>query len=174
MSIVVLQLPDVKRKSEIRPQECPYCRAALFQRWGRVSKPVRDNRYRRVQVYRYRCCHCRRTFRHHPMGVDKADQTQRLRKLAAIYWVLGLSLRSVAIALAPFGVQISHMSVWRDVAEQADLLAQRRRWKPVRVLGIDGAYPLLKGKKQPVLIAVDLGEGKPVAIGPGPTSTPSN
>jgi len=32
-------------------------------------------------------------------------------------------------------------------------------------LGIDGLYPLGKGKQQPVLIALDLGNGQPVAIG---------
>jgi hypothetical protein len=34
MSIVVLQLPDVKRKSENRPRECRYCHGETFQRWG--------------------------------------------------------------------------------------------------------------------------------------------
>ena len=66
-------------------------------------------------MYRYRCCRCRHTFRHYPQGVDRADQTQRMRKLAAIYWILGMSLRSAVIALAPFGVKLSHMSVWRDL-----------------------------------------------------------
>jgi len=165
MSIVVLKLPEVKRKTEVRPQSCPYCKGVTFQRWGKVRKPVRDNRYRRVQVYRYRCCHCHRSFRHYPAGVDQADQTQRLRKLVAIYWVLGMSLRSVVIALAPFGVKLSHMTVWRDLQEQADRLEKRHHWNPVRVLGLDGVYPLLKGRKRPVLIAVDLGDGRPVAIG---------
>jgi hypothetical protein len=40
------------------------------------------------------------------------------------------------------------------------------------VLGIDGAYPLLKGKRPPVLIAVDLGHGQPVAIGQVDESNP--
>lgn len=165
MSIVVLQLPDVKRKSEIRPKKCPYCQGEIFQRWGKVRKPVRDNRYRTIQVYRYRCCHCRHTFRHYPSGVDCADQTQRLRKLAAILWVLGMSLRSVQLALLAFNIELSHMSVWRDLQEQADLLKKRRQWQGVRVLGVDGAYPLLKGKKVATLIALDLGTGQPVAVG---------
>lgn len=165
MPIVVLQLPDVKRKSETRPKRCRYCQGETFQRWGKVRKPVRDNRYRSVQVYRYRCCHCRRTFRHYPEGVDPADQTQRLRKLAAIYWVLGMSLRSAGIALAPFGVKLSHMSVWRDLQEQADRQEKRRHWKPVRVLGLDGAYVRAWGEVRPVLVAVDLGNGEPVAVG---------
>ena len=165
MSIVLLRLPDVKRKTTNRPHECPYCDGETFQRWGTVRKPVRDSRYRSVQVYRYRCCKCQRTFRHYPLGVDRADQTQRLRKLAAVCWVMGLSLRSVAVVFSAFGVRLSHMTVWRDLQEQAGLLEKRRRWQPVRVLGLDGAYPLGWGKKQPVVIAIDLGSGEPVAIG---------
>lgn len=165
MSIVVLSLPEVKRKTEKRPQACCYCQGETFQRWGKVSKPVRDNRHRTVSVYRYRCCHCRRTFRHYPQGVDQADQTQRMRKLAAILWVLGLSLRGTCVALAAFGVRLSHMSIWRDLQEQAKLWEQQRRWQGVRVLGVDGLYPLGWGKKQSVLVAVDLGNGQPVAIG---------
>jgi len=97
--------------------------------------------------------------------VDQADQTQRMRKLAAILWVLGLSLRGTCVALAAFGVRLSHMSIWRDLQEQAKLWEQRRRWQGVRVLGMDGLYPLGWGKKQPVLVAVDLGNGQPVAVG---------
>ncbi len=172
MSIVILQLPVVKRKSRTRPKRCRYCQGETFQRWGKVSKPVRDSRCRHVQVYRYRCCHCGRTFRHYPQGVDQADQTQRMRKLAAIYWVLGMSLRNVVLALSAFGVKLSHMTVWRDLQEQAELSQRQHHWKAVRVLGVDGAYPLLKGKKPSVLIAVDLGDGRPVAIGRVDESNP--
>lgn len=131
MSIVILQLPEVKRKTKTRPKQCLNCTGETFQRWGGKRKPVRDNRYRSVRVYRYFCCRCRRTFRYYPQGVDRADQTQRLRKLAAIFWVLGMSLRGVQLALSAFGVQVSHMTVWRDIQEQADLLDKRCRWQPV-------------------------------------------
>ena len=57
------------------------------------------------------------------------------------------------------------MTAWRDVQEQAGQLQQSRIWKPVRVLGLDGAYVRAWGDVRPVLIAVDLGEGKLVAIG---------
>jgi transposase-like protein len=57
------------------------------------------------------------------------------------------------------------MTLGRNLQEQAHDLEKQRHWKPVRVLGIDGLYPLGKGKKEPVLIAVDLGSGQPVAIG---------
>jgi len=57
------------------------------------------------------------------------------------------------------------MTVWRDLDEAAQRLRKSREWQPVRVLGLDGAYPLAKGRKRPVLVAVDLGAGQPVSIG---------
>lgn len=165
MSIVVLQLPDVKCKSETRPKKCPYCSGETFQGWGQVSKPVRDSHFQHVQVHRYRCCHCRRTFRHYPKGVDRADQSQRLRKLVALCWVLGLSYRGTAMVLSAFGVKLCAMTAWRDGQELAEQKQRRRQWKPVRVLGLDGAYVRGMGDVQPVLVAVDLGEGEPVEIG---------
>ena len=165
MSIVVLQLPDVKSNTAIRPLKCKKCNGEVFQRWGQVTKPVVDNQLRSVQVYRYRCCRCRRTFRHYPQGVDQADQTQRLRKLATICWVMGLSLRNTCTILSAFGISLSHMTVWRDIQEQADLQRKRRQWLETRVLGVDGAYVRCKGKTRPVLVAVDLGSGTPVTLG---------
>ena len=97
--------------------------------------------------------------------MDQAQQTQRLRKLAAFCWVLGLSYRGIAAVLAMFGVGIGRMSAWRDVQEEAGQLKRKRMWKPVRVLGLDGAYVLGWGEKRAVMVAVDLGEGQPVAIG---------
>lgn len=166
MPIVTLRLPDVKQKAEQRPRFCPNCKGEILQRWGAVQKPVKDNCYQRIQVYRYRCCSCGRTFRHYPEGVDRADQTPRMRKLAALFWVLGLSLRGVPVVLSMFEIALGKSSVWRDLQEQDQMYQKQRQWHPVRVLGIDGAYVLgWDKKKHPVLVAVDLGTGQPVAIG---------
>jgi transposase-like protein len=164
MSIVVLRLPDVKGKKETRPEKCPYCEGEIFQRWGEVSKPVRDSQLRQVKVYRYYCCRCKRTFRHYPEGVDRADQSLRLRKLAALSWALGLSYRGVTAVLGAFGISTCHMTIWRDVQEQSEQLKQSRKWQPVRVLGVDGAYVRGWGEVRPVLVAIDLGHGQPVMI----------
>ena len=83
-----------------------------------------------------------------------------------------MSLRGVTIALSCFDVTLSHMTVWHDLQEQATLLEKRYRWQQVRVLGVDGMYPLAKGRKRSVLIAVDLGNGQPVAIGRVDESNP--
>jgi hypothetical protein len=165
MAIVVLKLPDVKRKREERPKLCRYCAGNTFQRWGKVSKPVKDLRIRRVKVYRYRCCHCKRTFRHYPQGNSGADQTERLRLFAIVLWTLGLSHRSSSLILSGLRVFVSHMTIWRDVQEAAQKIKSSNPWKPVRILGLDGANVLGWGEKQPVLVAVDLGNGEPLTVG---------
>jgi hypothetical protein len=165
MTILVLKLPDVKRNREERPKECPYCAGETFQRWGQVRKPVRDTCCRNIRVYRYCCCRCKRTFRHYPEGATGADQTERLRLFAVICWTLGLSNRGVSTILGGLRIALCPMTVWRDAQEQGEKLGKRKKWKPVRVLGLDGAYVLGWGEKRPVLVAVDLGEGQPVAVG---------
>jgi transposase-like protein len=165
MTIVVLKLPNVKREQEERPRACPYCAGDTFQRWGRVSKPVKDMRVRNIRVYRYRCCQCQRTFRHYPEGNSGADQTERLRVFAILLWRLGLSYRASSLILSGLNVLVSFMTIWRDVQEAATQIHKRNAWKPVRILGLDGAYVLGWGDKQPVLVAVDLGTGEPIAIG---------
>ena len=165
MSIVVLKLPKVKRKTENRPSQCPYCKGETFQRWGQVNKPVKDVSVRTVKVYRYRCCQCGKTFRHYPEGSSRADQTERLRLFAVILWKLGLSYRASSLILSGLNVLVSFMTIWRDVQVEVQQMKRRSRWKPVRVLGLDGAYVLGWGDKQPVLVAVDLGTGEPIAVG---------
>jgi transposase-like protein len=97
--------------------------------------------------------------------VDQAQQTQRLRKLVALCWKLGLSYRGLETVLDAFGVQLRRMSGWRDVQEWNEQLKRLRHWQPVRVLGVDGAWARGWGEPRGVLIAVDLGTGQPVAIG---------
>ena len=164
MSIVVLKLPEVKAEVE-RPTRCPVCKGETFQSWGGRWKKVRDHEVKMVEVKRYRCCECKHTFRHYPAGVDQAQQSQRLRRLAALCWVLGLSFRGIAGVLAVFGVGISRMSAWRDEQEWAHQLMRQRMNKPVRVLGVDGAYVRGWGEVRPVLVAVDLGTEQPLSIG---------
>jgi hypothetical protein len=141
MAIVTLSLATVNEETHLRPRGCPRCGSALLQGWGRVFKPVRDPQLKEVQVRRYRCCDCGGTFRHYPQGVSSADQSLRLQQLAAICWVLGLSLRGVTGILGAFGIQLCHMSVWRDVQALA-----------------------IKGEDSGMVVAVDMGSGDPVAL----------
>lgn len=165
MSIVTLQLPEVKACETSRPKQCPSCKGELFQRWGGGIRKVRDPRIHEVLVYRYRCCTCRHTFRHYPPGISQASQTVRMQALAAIGWILGMSYRGGSVFLSGFGIGLGRMSIWRDVQGRAKRWEKERYWKPVRVAGIDGAYVRGWGKIQPVLVVVDMGTGQPVTVG---------
>jgi transposase-like protein len=165
MSIVTLHLPEVKACETSRPKRCSECGGETFQRWGGKVREVKDPHLRQVMVYRYRCNRCQRTFRHYPEGIDRAQQSQRMRALAAIGWLLGLSYRGLSGLLAVFGVTISRMTGWRDVQARAKALRDGWKGKKVRVIGVDGAYVRAWGKIQPVLVVMDIGSGKPISIG---------
>jgi len=96
MAIITLRLSEVKSEAEGRPEACPYCGSMVLQGWGKVTKPLRDTQLRQVEVRRYRCSDCGRTFRHYPEGVTKADQSVRLQQLTALMWAFGASLRGVS------------------------------------------------------------------------------
>jgi transposase-like protein len=88
-----------------------------------------------------------------------------LKLLAVLLWKLGLSHRASSLILSGLRVWVSHMTIWRDVQAEVQKITKRNLWKPVRIVGLDGAYVLGWGEKQPVLVAVDLGSGEPIAIG---------
>lgn len=157
---IVLQLPQVERRQQTRPSKCPYCKGETFQAWGMVSRQIKDTKVRRVEVPRYKCTSCQRTFRQYPEGVTHAQQSERLMKLCVIMWSLGLSHRSVALILSVFGVCLSHMSGWRSVQREGKRIGQKLKWKPARVVGVDGAWLAGTG----MMVAVDLGDGQLLAI----------
>jgi transposase-like protein len=165
MSIVTLRLPEVKVCESSRPKRCQICGGETFQRWGGAIRKVRDPHIREVLIYRYRCCTCRHTTRQYPSGIDQASQTKRMRALAAIGWILGMSYRGQTSYLSGFGIELGRMSIWRDVQERAKGWEKERHWKPVRVLGVDGAYLRGWGETQAVMVAVDMGTGDPVTVG---------
>jgi len=170
MAIVLIQMPTVNPTTTARPKQCPYCASEILQRWGAVPKPLRDTDLEQVEAFRYRCTECRRTFRHYPEGVDRADMSHRLRCLAALAWSMGLSLRGVGIIFSAFGPQlrVGRSSVWRAVQEKAEGLRRRAKFQQrkhqVRVLGVDGARIRLKGETTGVMVAVDMGDGQMVSI----------
>lgn len=157
---IVLQLPKVERQPVRRPRRCPYCQGGVFQRWGLVSRRIKDAKVRTVQVPRYKCTSCQKTFRAYPAGVGPAQQSERLQKLCVIMWSLGLSHRSVVLILSVFGVRLSHMSGWRSVQQAGKRVRQQMQWKPARVVGVDGAWVAGKG----MMVAVDVGDGELLAL----------
>lgn len=78
---------------------------------------------------------------------------------------IGVELSFVALILSGLRVAISHMTIWRNVQGENARRKKRKQWQPVRVVGLDGAYLSGWGKTQPVLMAVDLATGDPIAVG---------
>src|SRR5574341_646327 len=140
MAIITLRLTAVNSHPTDRPSSCRHCGHSILQKWGTVTKPVRDSQLQHVLVHRYYCTQCHRTSRHYPHGIERADQSLRLQQLAALCWEFGFSTRNVSGLFNAFGVSLAHMSVWRDVQERAESLCQRRPRPPMRVLGLDGVY----------------------------------
>lgn len=161
MAIVTLQLPNVKAAAEKRPSRCPHCGGGVLQRWGGVLKAVIDPHLQVVQVYRYRCTQCHRTFRDYPQGVTQADQTDRMRFLCALVWKIGASLRQTTGVLGVWQRPVCHMTVWRDIQWAALHRPTKRR---IPVAGLDGFYCSLKGKATGLTVLVDLGDGQPVTM----------
>lgn len=164
MAIVILKLAEVSQNTDVRPQSCSHCGSSLLQGWGKVCKPLLDPHLDEVEVRRFRCCDCGRTFRHYPEGVGSADQSQRLQQLAAICWVLGLSLRGATGILGALGISICHMTVWRDVQALTAIRSLPAPPQGVRVLSVDGRYASVDDQDNDLVLGVDIGIGDPVAL----------
>lgn len=164
MAIITLRLTPVNSHPDARPSACRYCGHALLQRWGTVTKPVRDSLVHTVSVHRYRCTSCHRTFRHYPQGIARADQSLRLQQLAALCWQFGFSTRQASGLFNAFGITLAHMSVWRDVQTWADSLRQHKPRAAMRVLGVDGVYGRVAGQPHAATVAVDPGSGRLITL----------
>jgi transposase-like protein len=164
MAIITLRLTAVNSHPEDRPTACRYCGHPILQKWGTVTKPVRDSQIQQVLAHRYHCTKCQRTFRHYPKGIEGADQSVRLQQLAALCWQFGCSTRNASGLFNAFGVSLAHMSVWRDVQKRAASLCQKRPRPPMRVLGLDGVYGRVAGQPHALTVAVDPGNGQLISL----------
>jgi hypothetical protein len=103
-----LLLPKVNPDQIAPPTRCvdAACTGKKFRFHQPVSKAVRDTVYHEVQAHRYQCLKCKRTFRVYPLGVS-ADQTSlRVKGLAVMLYVLGLSYGATSLALGALGVSM--------------------------------------------------------------------
>lgn len=142
-------IPQVQTQPGGRPTRCPYCGRKGLRRYQPVLKPVKDHRLLKVQAVRYQCKSCKRTFRHYPKGVSKAQQTAATKAMSVLLWVLGLSLDNVSIFLRALGCGIAKSTAWLNLqasGERARELRKRRPKTQVRVLGIDTTGYKVKGK----------------------------
>ena len=114
-------LPKVNPEAIRAPTRCAYagCDGRKFHLRQEVAKPLRDTVYHEVQVHRYECLRCKRTFRVYPEGASRAQTSQRVKGLAVMLYLLGLSYGAVSLALDGLGVYLCKSRVYDAVQEAA-------------------------------------------------------
>jgi transposase-like protein len=124
-----LILPRVGATEIQRPVQCAYhgCGGQHLRLHQVVRKPLRDTRYLEVEAYRYQCLRCGRTFRVYPKGVTGAQTSLRVKGLAVLLYLLGLSYGAVSLALDALGVYLCKSSVYDTVQAVAERVSGLKR-----------------------------------------------
>jgi transposase-like protein len=124
-----LILPQVEPTEFKMPVVCPHqgCRGRHFEHHQEVGKPLKDTVYGDVSAHRYRCLRCKRTFRVYPKGVTQAQTSQRVKGLAVMLYMLGLSYGATSLALEALGVYMSKSSVYEAVQAAAEKVPGLKR-----------------------------------------------
>ena len=134
------------------------------------DKPLRDLRHSQVQAQRFRCLTCQRTFRVYPRGVSAAQQSNNLKALSVLLYVLGLSYQGVSDVLDALGQPLSKSTVYNNVqAAGARAIEQRSRWlqqhgASVNVLGIDCTHVKRLGADTILAVASAILTGETLSI----------
>jgi transposase-like protein len=166
-----LILPVVQPTNYTQPKQCPHkgCSGKHFRRRQVVNKALRDGQYEAVEAWRYECLHCRRTFRAYPQGVTGAQVSQRVKGMAVMLYLLGLSYGAVELMLAALGVYLSKTSIYRAVQatgeavpgmKQSEILSGYR----TKAVGADLTGVKCKGKWLPIGVVVDPINGMVLSI----------
>jgi len=157
-----LILPVVVPRPIANPETCPYpgCSSKHFKRQQVVKKGLRDSQYPEVQAMRWMCLKCRRTFRIYPQGVHAAQVSDRVKGIAVMLYLLGLSYGAVHLMMAALGIDWSKTSVYRAVQAAAERLpglkrSQLTRDSPTPAIGADLTSVKCNGKWLPIGVIVD-------------------
>ena len=100
------------------PKVCPYegCQGEyLKMHEHRYAKPLRDTKVGRVVAYRQKCLACGRNHRGYPQGASKAQQSDRLKMLSVLLYLLGMSDRGIKDALTALDYYLDHTTIYRNV-----------------------------------------------------------
>lgn len=156
--------PDVMQP----PRVCPYegCQGEYFKMHDhRCAKPLRDTRLDRVVAYRQKCLACGRTHRVYPQGVSRAQQSDRLKSLSILLYILGISYRGIEDVLTALGCYLDHTTIYRITQAAGEQVRHLRRvWLEqtagkVSVVGADLTYLRCRGEKVALAVAIDAQTG---------------
>jgi len=167
-----LILPPVQPEVYPAVETCLYagCGGQHVQHWQTVPKPLRDTQLHEVAAQRYRCVRCGRTFRVYPAGVSHDQTSARLKGVAVMFYVLGMSYGAVATALRALGWPLSKVAVYYAVQEAGAAVAGLRR-EAVRqgggriaALGVDLTSVRCRGEWLTVGVSVDAVRGTVLSL----------
>ena len=153
---IKVRLPKVEPDQYDWPTVCPHegCDGHQFKPHGVKGerKAILDPRYAEVRAYRFRCLKCWRSFRAYPRGVSSDQQSDRLKAISVLLYVLGLSYGAVEDLLDALGVAIGKTTVYENVQEAGMVSRQRQSQEVAQgearlVIGADGTYVKVKGPK---------------------------
>lgn len=164
-----VRLPRVDPRKYDWPKRCPYegCSGRHFKAHGvqGEAKPVRDTQPTEAIAYRFKCLSCGRTFRVYPQGVSPAQQSDRLKGLSVLLYLLGLSYGGVADLLESLNLAICKTTVYTNVQSAGVVIREQERQalrggRKRAVIGSDGTYVKVKGQEVGIQVVVDDGSGE--------------
>lgn len=169
-----LVLPTVDLVQAAVPAGCPRlgCGSGHVQLHQQVFKPLRDTQLDHATIARYRCVRCGHTFRVYPPGVSRAHTSARLRGVAVMLYVLGLSYGAVALALEALGHPLSKTAVYAAVQAAGERVPGLRRaavrlpagQRLVAALGADLTSVKCQGQWLTVGVGVDAVQGLALTV----------
>lgn len=156
-----MHLPHVQPEEYAMPAVCPYdgCEGEHFKLHQRhCRRSIADTDHDEVNVQRYRCLSCKRTFRVYPRGVSGAQRSDRLKAIGIMLYVLGLSYGAVEDALHALGLAGSKASVYRDVQAVGRAVKRVREAqgkRKVHVMGADATFVVCNRERVTIAVGVD-------------------
>jgi hypothetical protein len=105
----------------------------------------------------------------YPQGVDGGQSSQRLRGMAVMFYMMGLSYGATALVLHSLGVGMGKTSVYRVVQEVVEKVPGMKRKEiamgyQTKAVGVDVTSVKCKGKWLTIAIAVDATNGFVLSI----------
>jgi hypothetical protein len=124
-----LLLPRVEPSEFEEPSVCQKanCGGKRFHLRQEVRKPVRETVYRAVTARRYECLGCGQTFRVYPLGISDDQTSRRLKGLAVLFYIMGLSYGAVALVLPVLGHPLGKTAVYEAVQAAGEKVKGLRR-----------------------------------------------
>jgi len=162
------RIPAVEPTIMQEPSVCPYpgCQGRFFKNHQlQCKKPLRDTKLDQVTTRRQKCLTCGRTHRVYPQGVSQAQQSDRLKGLSILFYVLGISYRGVEDVFEALGFTLDHSTIYRNVQAAGEMVRQMRRtwlqqWKgKIAVVGGDLTYVQCRGEQIAIAVAVNAETG---------------